>query len=266
MIAKNVHRRTKPFYIESDGTPMGETPEHIQNMVNTLVALNHWFRDDPMAYIGGNMFVHYEKGNRRKHLSPDIFVVRGIPKIRTPSRRSFRVWEDKAPDFVLELTSESTAQEDLVHKRDIYQNILKVREYFLFDPFQEHLTPALQGFRLEEGVYAPIDPSDGRLPSEVLGLLLEGAEDSVRFLDPKSKERLQTPEEVRAELEASEAEKQKAEKALQRSLAAKPRAAKAIEKAEAAKRESDEAREKAEAELERLRRELNELRGRDPLA
>ncbi len=254
MIAKKLHPHAEPFYIESDGTPMGETPLHIQNMVNTIVALNYWFRNDPMAYIGGNMFVHYERGNRNKHLSPDIFVVRGVPKITNPRRRSYRVWEDnKAPDFVLELTSKSTARDDLVHKRAIYQNIMKVKEYFLFDPFEEHLTPPLQGYRLENEIYERIEPIEGRLPSQILGLQLEATDEEVRLFDPVTKVWLRTPEEVQTELEASEAERLRNDKALKKALAQSRREAKAREEAEAAKRRS-------EAEVERLRRELAKLR------
>ncbi len=33
-----------------------------------------------MVCVSGNMLMFYEEGNRRKHVSPDVFVVRGIPK------------------------------------------------------------------------------------------------------------------------------------------------------------------------------------------
>ena len=46
-------------------------------------------------------------------------------------------------------------------------------EYFLFDPRSEYLKPSLRGFRLIAGEYRPIEPIDGRLPSEMLGLHLE---------------------------------------------------------------------------------------------
>ena len=46
---------------------------------------------------------------------------------------------------------------------------LKVREYFLFDPFEEYLKPSLQGYRLLRGPYKPIAAVENRLPSEVLG-------------------------------------------------------------------------------------------------
>ena len=74
-------------------------------------------------------------------------------------------------------------------KRDVYAS-LGVREYWLFDPTGDWLTPRLQGLRLQEGEYRRL-PSvatmDGglRLDSEALGLdvRLEPGED-LRFHDP----------------------------------------------------------------------------------
>ena len=112
-----------------------------------------------MVYVNGNMFVHYERGNLNRHVSPDVFVVRGVQKEVRPKRRNYLVWEEeKAPDFVIELTSESTREADQTTKRTIYQDILRVREYFLFDPFEEYLHPRLQGYRLAKG-RLPADPA-----------------------------------------------------------------------------------------------------------
>ena len=66
---------------------------------------------------------------------------------------------------MIEVTSPSTRKEDLVHKRRIYQDEIKVAEYFLFDPRSEYLNPSLQGHRLSGGRYEPILPVSGRLPS-----------------------------------------------------------------------------------------------------
>jgi Uma2 family endonuclease len=211
----------KPFYIESDGKPMGETQKHILNMRYLLEPLDQWFASDSMVYVAGNMFVHYEQGNRNRHLSPDVFVVRGVPK--EPERRNYRVWEEgRAPDFVVEVTSKSTRKEDQTTKRTIYQDVLHVKEYFLFDPFEEYLHPSLQGYRLQRGGYRPIKPIGGRLPSKVLGLHLEAAGELLRLYDPLADRWLPTPPEVA------------------------------------------EAQQRAEAEVERLRRENEELRRRLP--
>jgi Uma2 family endonuclease len=211
--------RKAPFYIESDGKPMGETQKHILNMRYLLEPLDKWFASDPKVFVAGNMFVHYEEGKGNRHLSPDVFVVRGVPK--EPERRNYRVWEEgRAPDFVVELTSESTRQKDQTTKRAIYQDVLRVSEYFLFDPFEEYLHPPLQGYRLQRGNYRPIKPVSGRLPSKVLGLHLEAVGKLLRLYDPSADRWLPTPPEVA------------------------------------------EAQQRAEAEVERLRRENEELRRR----
>ncbi len=184
---------------------MGETGQHVMNMVYLLEPLSEWFASDPMVYVGANMFVHYERGNRNRHVSPDVFVVKGVPK--EPMRRAYLVWEEgRAPDVVVEITSESTREVDRTTKHAIYQDVLGVREYFLFDPFEEYLHPRLQGFRLTKGVYRPIRPVKGRLPSQVLGLHLEADGELLRLYDPTSGRWLPTPPEVRAAQRQDQAE------------------------------------------------------------
>ena len=249
MIQRFTTPRRRPFYIESDGKPMGESQQHIENMRYLLEPLGQWFAADPMAYVGGNMFVHYERGNRNRHVSPDVFVVRGVPKVVQPKRRNYRVWEEgKAPDLVIELTSESTRREDEETKRAVYQDLLGVHECFLFDPFEEYLHPRLQGYRLTKGAYRPIRPLKGRLPSKVLGLHLEADGDLLRLYGPSAERWLPTPPEVEEARKRAE-EREAAE-------------AEARRRAEADKQRAEQARKAAEDEVERLRRENEELRRR----
>ncbi len=74
----------------------------------------------------------------------------------------------------------------------LYRDVLKVSEYFLFDPRSEYLNPPLQGFRLVGGDYVPIEPVAGRLPSEVLGLHLEHDGAHLRLFDPATNQWLPT--------------------------------------------------------------------------
>ena len=130
---------TAQDYPDSDGRPVGETPLHFDNLTYLVQMLRFRYEHDPQVYVAGNMFIYYVPGNRWRHVSPDVFVVFGIPKSTTPERRRYLVWEEgKAPDIVFEMTSESTREEDIDDKMVIYRN-LNVREYFLFDPY-EHQT------------------------------------------------------------------------------------------------------------------------------
>ena len=189
-------RETTIDYPTSDGRPMAETPIHWENMTDLIGTLEDWFLPDPMVYVSGNMLMYYVPGDRHKHLSPDVFVTRGIPKRK--HRPYFLVWEEGfAPQCVIELTSASTRDEDMLDKFGLYEQILKVQEYFLFDPQAEYLKPALQGYRLARGKYVRIEPVKRRLPSEVTGLHLERDGDRLRLYDPVQKRRLLTRAEAR---------------------------------------------------------------------
>jgi len=259
-------------YPTGDGRPVGETPLHLKNLTTAIKTLERHFEREPLVYVWGNMFVYYEKGNRRKHVSPDVFVALGVPKDKP--REHYLIWEEgHGLDFVVELTSKSTQDEDLDDKMSIYQDEMPVPEYFLFDPKGEYLDPPLQGHRLREGKYVPIEIVEGRLPSEVLGLHLERDGEWLRFYNPATGLWLPTPEEREAALEA---DRGLAEAQRERERLAREQADAAREQADAAREQADAARERAEAErerlaselegsgkeLERLRRELDEWRRR----
>lgn len=205
-----VPRKSKPSeidYPDSDGQPMAETPHHRDNLAWLIEMLRTWFADESTVYVSGNMFIYYTPGDRLRHLSPDVFVTRGIPKTTTPERRRYLVWEEgKGPDLAIELTSPSTREEDVEDKFWLYQDTLQVREYFLFDPEEEYLTPSLQGYRLQHGKYVRIRPVQGRMPSKVLGLHLERDDWRLRLYNPATGQWLPTPPEERAALQRAEAE------------------------------------------------------------
>jgi Uma2 family endonuclease len=227
-------------YPSSDGKPMAETETHLRNMLDVISDLTQYFRASADVYVCGNMLMYYVPGNKRKHVSPDVFVVRGLDK---RVRDNYLVWEEgKAPDFVIELTSASTRREDLETKFKLYRDVLKVEEYFLFDPQSAYLTPSMQGYRLRSGRYVKIRPVNGRLPSKVLGLYLEKVGTELRLFDPSSGQRLQRFPELYDEV-------QKNKQLLQVEVQAR-------EQAEADLEKEMQARQKAEAELESLRREI----------
>jgi len=235
----SVPRTTKKkpvIYPTSDGRPMAETDQHRDQMVDLIESLKIRYKPHRKVYVSGNLVLYYVEGDKRKHLSPDVFLVKGI--LNHP-RDYYLLWEErKSPNVVFEIASKSTRNEDLTQKFEIYRDILRVSEYFLFDPFGEYLQPSLKGFRLRNGQYVPIRPVNGRLPSKVLGLHLERVGVELRLYDPATGEYVPTPRELLAQTEA------------------------ARQQAEEAQREEAAAREKAETELERLRRELEALRTR----
>jgi Uma2 family endonuclease len=212
---------------------MAETDLHRDRMIEVIAMLQDVFAADPQVYVSGNLLLFYERGDKRKHVAPDVFVVRGVPKL--PRRDHYLVWQEgKGPDLIIELTSKTTRREDQKKKWTLYRDVLKVPEYVLFDPYEDYLKPPFQGYRLVQGQYVAIDPVEGRLPSAVLGLHLERDGTEPRFYDPATGQRLPTRQEALREQESALLEK------------------------EAVIRQQD-------AELQRLRAELEALRaGKKP--
>ncbi len=212
-------------YPTSDGRPFAEGDLHRAVMFSLIQMLRDHFAATPTVKVSGNLLVFYERGNPRRHVAPDVFLVRGVPN---HLREHFLIWhEGKAPEFVIEVTSKRTRKEDLGHKLPLYRDVLKVKECFLFDPRAEYLDPPLQGYRPVRGAYVPIKPVRDRLPSRVTGLQLEYAGTHLRLWEPASGRRLFSTQE-------------------------------AIEEAETL-HQLIEARREAGADVERLRRETEEL-------
>jgi Uma2 family endonuclease len=69
-------------------------------------------------------------------------------------------------------------------KWNFYRDDMGVTEYFLFDPTQDYLKPSVQGFCLVNKEYISIEPVDGRLPSDILGLHLEKDGREILLYDP----------------------------------------------------------------------------------
>ena len=163
-----------------DGIPM-DTPRHgIQMNLMTDSLIRHW-KDRDDYFVGGNMFVYFSPQQVKTHdyRGPDVLVVLDVDGTR--ERKSWVVWEEgKPPDVVIELLSDSTAEFDKDEKKKIYQDRLRVPEYFWFDPFRGDWA----GFALRAGRYRRIKPDKhGRLISERLGLALVRWEGSYQRLN-----------------------------------------------------------------------------------
>ena len=233
--------RTAPVeYPESDGKPMSESGIHWRATVDFASPLMTRYAARPDAYVGSDMLMYYQEGDIHKSVSPDVFVALGPS--RDPVRRTWLVWEEgKAADFVLEVTSKSTRGRDDEFKAGLYER-LKVTEYWQFDPTEDYLRPSLKGRRLGPGgAYGPIpvERRDGAVVgwSEVLGLELRAAGESLRLFDPKLGDYL--PNHAQAVEERDEANVK-------------------LEASETARRAEAEARRAAEARIMELERRLAE--------
>jgi Uma2 family endonuclease len=192
---------------------MGETEIHAQVLEDLRFALVRRYVDVPDVYVWGNLFLYYREGDPKACVCPDVFLIRGVGKRTDDRRRTYKLWEEggRVPSLVIELTSESTRDED-VQKKKLYER-LGVEEYFLFDPFGEYVRPRLQGFRLEGGRYQPlVQRVDGALESRTTGLVLKPEGKRLRLVDKETGEvLLRAEEEAEARLAAEELARQEAE-------------------------------------------------------
>ena len=199
-------------YPDSDGLPMAENDFQRKTMTYAIEALDAHFRDRSDVYVSGNLLLYYEEGNNKVRVSPDVFVVFGTAK---HERSSYLLWQEaKAPDFVMEIASQSTYRTDQGPKSDLYAR-MGVSEYWLYDPTGDYLKPPLQGFQLVEGHYEPMpiaQRADDALAarSEVLGLELRldpgtPVREGLRFFNPANGEPLRSLWEAEHEREETQA-------------------------------------------------------------
>lgn len=212
---KKIISAPTPFYPSSDGKPMAETDWHRKLLMELLQIIDHYFREHDDVYVSGDLLIYYKMGDNTKSIAPDVFVVRGVAK---KQRGTYLTWEEShTPDFVLELASPSTVRHNLTTKKDLYASVLKVKEYYIYDPLHQ-IQPHFVGFRLVDGVYQEITFVNDRLPSEVLNLELGERDGTLRMYDPTIEQWL-VPSQERAE--QAEAELAKALAALERLQAEK---------------------------------------------
>jgi Uma2 family endonuclease len=196
-------------YPTSDGKPMAETDVHRQEMTRLIDTLDALFAADPAMYVSGNLLLHYEEGDPRASVAPDVFVVRGVAK---GLREVYKLWEEQRPPvLIIEVTSRTTRREDLGKKQELYAR-LGVREYILYDPLGEYLRPPLQGYRLGAGAYRAMEPdAEYGLLSE-LGLRLRLMDGRLMLFDRQTGARLLSPaERVAAEAARADAEAARAD-------------------------------------------------------
>lgn len=159
-----------------------ETLKHRRQMNLLCDSLELGLADRDDVFIGGNMFMYFSEVQIKKNdfCGPDVFVVLNSTR---RSRKSWVVWKEnfRTPDVVIELTSESTEHIDRGDKMRIYSKMLRVTNYFIFDPIDLRF----DGFELDpqKGVYKPIKPAaNGDIFCSALGLFL-GVRKSIHVLE-----------------------------------------------------------------------------------
>ncbi len=222
------------------------------------------YKDSPDVFATGGGFILYDETNGNRRVAPDFLIAFDVDAvyIRESEMPNYIVWEiGKVPDFVMEVASESTAANDLGHKRDLYER-LGVQEYWRFDHHKgsKYYGQPLAGERLVDGVYQPYEinvDEDGSLKgySELLDMVFYWDGDEFDALDPETGMTLHkiTVAEMARDAAAERAEAAEARIAEEE---ARAQAAEAHAQASEARAEESEARERELLEeIARLRQQ-----------
>jgi Uma2 family endonuclease len=236
----------------SDEPPL-ESDEHRDEIELLLECIKWHWRERKDFYASGNLTIYFNKERlKTKDLrGPDFFVVKGC---KNHSRKSWVLWEEdnKYPNVIIELLSDSTARVDRGIKKRIYQNTFKTPEYFLFHPY----TLEFKGFSLQGNKYKPLKFNElGWLWSEELELFLGIYESKLRFFNRDNQLVLTDKERAETERLEKEAAQQQAEAAQQRAEAERLEKEAAQQRAEAERLE----KEAAQKQVEELKRRLKAL-------
>lgn len=209
-------------YPETDGMPLPDGEYQAPLYIRAVGTLRTFFRGVPGVNVNGDTFIYYVEGNPRRSFSPDCYVVFGLTDVALESlslegNNTYLLWEvGKAPDFILEIGSPSTAATDMGRKRELYAE-LGVGEYWRFDATgSEFYGEPLVGERLVDGEYRRLEmrrETDGRVwgHSDALNLELWWTNGDLRFWDPAAESWLLRREEERSRAEAAEARAEAAE-------------------------------------------------------
>ena len=178
--------------------PAAEKPDAMQQrkeqaeVFGLLSARFAGFGERPDVFVDFDTYICYDRRDLNVRICPDVCLSFGVDDRAIRPRRIYLPWEaGKPPDWVLEIGSPTTGQQDVNRKPGIYARV-GVPEYWRFDPSGGlyHDGP-LSGDILANGVYHPVELTtapDGILKgySQILGLSLAWDEGWPRFFDPST--------------------------------------------------------------------------------
>ena len=220
--------------------------QHLGRPESTLVEADRWIVARP----------EYNKARARR---PDLLVAFGVDPQAYKESGGYVVSEQgKPPDFVLEVASERTGDLDVGAKRVDYA-ALGIAEYWRFDETGAYHGERLDGDRLVEGEYLPVEVEelpDGSLQgySPALNLYLRWVAGDLVFHDPAASAAIATLESERAR---ADAERERADSEREGRVQAEARA----DGEQEGRIEAEARADTAEARNRELEEELRLLRG-----
>ncbi len=231
--------------------PEMESSLHYMQLLLLVTCLEWAWQERDDFFIGANLTIYFSRQQLKRHdfRGPDFFLVKNTT--RAP-RNSWVVWEEdgRYPDLIIELLSDSTANNDRTLKRDLYAERFHTPEYFYFSPD----TLEFAGFRLDINKYKAITPNaQGWMWSETLGFFLGIHDQKLRYFSLEGT-LLSTPQEAaRNEIKKANYERQVAEQERQIANQERQTAEQERQIAEQERQIAKEAKEKLQKLQEQMR-------------
>ena len=223
-ITKPISRFRLPDPPERQDDEKMSTVEHLHRPSNTHHLLQHFGNPDT-TLVTAERFITMMPERRlpsgRTRGVPDLLIAFGVdPKLYREDNGYIVQTQGKPPDFVLEVASRSTGDEDTGPKRDDYA-ALGILEYWRFDATGEYHGARLAGDRLVDGGYQPIqiDELDEDVLqgySAALNLNLRWEQGRLGWYDPATGLHIATFESERVRADAAEARVRELEEELRR--------------------------------------------------
>ena len=196
-------RRPDPPPREPDEMP---SYEHLHAPGSTHHLIRHFGNSDTTLVTAERYISMEPRSGRSRRRRPDLLIAFDVDPAAYIESNGYIISEQgKPPDFVLEVASESTGDEDVGEKRDDYAGF-GILEYWRFDETGEYHGDRLAGERLVDGEYQPIEIeqlSEDVLQgySEVLNLNIRWHAGQLEWFDPATGRHIPTFDDERARAE-----------------------------------------------------------------
>ncbi len=194
-----------------DPEPLPDGMQQNPYILHVMQILVDVLTDRLNTFVDTNTIVYYDPSDRNRRFQPDVYAAFDVDAAAIRQRNGYVIWEvGKPPDFVLEVASESTADNDIGSKRSLYA-ALGIPEYWRFDASGGAMYgAALVGEYLENGVYQPFPiqtAPDGATwgYSPLLNLNLRWNDEWLELQDPETGEILLDRRGVRLAMAAAQA-------------------------------------------------------------
>jgi Uma2 family endonuclease len=230
-------------YPDSDGKPMADNTKQARWIVVLFDNLQALFAGRDNVFIAADHFWYPVEGEPRIRQAPDVFVVFGRPP---GDRGSYKQWEegDVPVTVAFEVLSPSNTYNEMADKLDFYDTY-GVEEYYVYDPDNNRLDAYLR-----KGTVLRRARSFESFVSPRLGIRFQMTAPEMTVYRPDGGRFLTFTE--------LESQRVQAEQARQQAEQARQQAQQGQQQAEQGRQQAEERAAQAEAEVERLRRLLEQ--------